>query len=96
LSQTVLPWDAISDISDQTGIPTQTLADWNKHRMNPETPHWAPLVAGHSMNRELHAERDLEAKSPPVQGKRIDACLTSSCLCRGNQNGSGIVHAESK
>jgi hypothetical protein len=42
LSQPVFPWDAISDISDQTGIPTQTLADWHKHRTNPEIYDWAP------------------------------------------------------
>jgi hypothetical protein len=27
LSRSILPWGAISDISDQTGIPTHTLAE---------------------------------------------------------------------
>jgi hypothetical protein len=38
----------------------------------------------------------MEAKSPPVQGKRIEACLASSRLCRGNRKGAGVIHAESE
>jgi hypothetical protein len=64
LSNSLIPPGAIKEMWEGTGIPTSTLFDWQRSRMDPSTPDWIPLAQGHPQKWAL---------PPTVEDAVVDA-----------------------
>jgi hypothetical protein len=53
ISQLILPVDALTQISRETGILGQTLGDWRQKRINHATDDWVSLAEGRPKKRSL-------------------------------------------
>jgi hypothetical protein len=73
LSEPILPCGSIRRISNETGIPRQTITDWSRLRRDPTTSNWIPYDAGRPLKRPL----------PPIIEKSLADHVRENWVKRG-------------